>query len=82
MKVICINDTDCLGLISEGRIYEATQSHFPESYKIRGKEYYNHENGNRYSLSFFKSRFIPLSEIDETTFERKQNEIVVEGRLF
>lgn len=76
MKVLCIDDLQCFGLIHVGEIYEAEQCPFPESYRIVGKEYYVYD-GNRYRLNLFKKRFIPLSTIDETEMERNYKKQLV-----
>jgi hypothetical protein len=74
MKVICIDnkphkdsyDVRALSMLREGEVYEAFQSENPLGYRLK-------EIPTPNSSGFFKSRFIPLSEMDETEFVREEN---------
>lgn len=69
MKVICIDASD-KGIgkppFSEGEILSATQSHHPDDYYILEYKEFNGVCG------WQKSRFIPLSEIDEMELTKQR----------
>jgi len=69
MKAICIDakgtESDPVKLI-EGKSYEVTQcKHFHESFHVYGITPYKEPVTNALVVSLYKSRFVPLSEIDE-----------------
>ena len=76
MRVICIDASNVVyGMpLVEGAGYDAKQSpYYPDSYMLFGLE----RNKMGGFASYKKIRFIPLSEISETEFERNyQKELV------
>ena len=73
MKVLCIDDTLC-----EFLKYWGVYTVFKEGFYMGERVYYIEECRHLFSDPLFKAkRFIPLSDIDETEFERNYKKELV-----
>lgn len=77
MEVLCIDNkpgyNGHAALLRVGEKYIVSQSDHPDGYFVEGL--LRHPITGR-EISFKKSRFIPISEIDETEMERNYNELL------
>ncbi len=76
-KAVCIDDSGC-SMLKDGAVYDVAQSYYyVDCYSVPKAEY--ELNGTWFH--YYKKRFIPLSEIDETEFERETLKQTVENYM-